>query len=154
MCRYEDQQKVRRAMAVQRVDPADVPATAKVSTPPMITPGISMPGPSADPLVGQKRKYQSDVAETSRSLSIPNANGVRSSPGDEEDDVMPLEPESVDELYCVMKTSIVGVQYYKGTSFCAFSQVRSCLLGQQVWLGLESKSGWLGNHTIDMTGKI
>ncbi|KAF8556100.1 hypothetical protein OG21DRAFT_1506885 [Imleria badia] len=105
--RYEDQQKVRRAIEVQRVDPADVPAPAKVATPPMMMSGAPMAGPSADALVGQKRKYQADGAET-------KVNGARGSFGDEEDEVAPMEPEPVDELYCVMKTSIVGVQYYKG----------------------------------------
>lgn len=114
--RYEDQQKVRRAIAVQSVDPADVPAAAKVATPP-----VMMPGPSSGALAGQKRKHQPDVAGTSQSFSqmtIPNGKGVqnaRGTPGDEEDELAPAEPESVDELYCVLKSSIVGVQYYKGT---------------------------------------
>ena len=111
--RYEDQQKVGRAIAAQHVDPADIPTTAKVVPPPAMVPGVSF-----NALAALKRKYQPDVAETSRSLSqISMPKSARGSPGDDDDDVMLAEPEPVDELYCVMKTSIVGVQYYEGTYF-------------------------------------
>lgn len=113
--RYEDQQKVRRAITTQYVDPADVPATTKVAVPPVMAPGPSSNAPTA-----QKRKYQPDVAGTSQSLGqsgVSNPNGAQGACellGDEDDDVVPIEPEPVDELYCVTKTSIVGVQYYQG----------------------------------------
>ena len=121
VCRSEDQQKVRRAIARQCVDPVDVPATAKVAAPLAVVYGAPSNG-----LAGQKRKYNLDVAETSRSLSqlsIPNAKGAHGLPGDEDDDAAFIEPEPADELYCVLKSSIVGVQYYKGTYFGVSSQV-------------------------------
>ncbi|KAG6378256.1 putative DNA repair protein rad5 [Boletus reticuloceps] len=124
VCRSEDQKKVRRAIAVQCVDPADVPASTKVAAPPamMPMPGSSMPGPSsgAMAMVGQKRKYQADDMAASQSFgqsSFPNHNGAqgaRGSFGEEDEEVATNEPEPADELYCVLKTSIVGVQYYKG----------------------------------------
>ncbi|KAF8135787.1 SNF2 family N-terminal domain-containing protein [Boletus edulis] len=119
--RSEDQKKVRRAIAVQCVDPADVPASTKVAAPPamMPMPGSSMPGPSSGGMVmvGQKRKYQADDMAASQSFgqsSFSNYNGARGSLGEEDEEVAPNEPEPADELYCVLKTSIVGVQYYKG----------------------------------------
>ncbi|KAG8213634.1 snf2 family protein [Butyriboletus roseoflavus] len=122
--RYGDQQKVRCAIAAQLIDPTDIPASAKIVAPPAIPPvmlsGPSVPGPSNGALAGQKRRYQFDVAETSRSLSqlsIPNVTatqGARCSVGDEDDEAMLMEPEPADELYCIMNTSIVGVQYYMG----------------------------------------
>lgn len=111
--RYEDQQKVKRAITLQRVDPADIPATAKVAAPPAMVPSFSMPGPSFNGSTAQKRKYQPDVAN-----GIQNTQGPL---GDEDEDFMPAEPELADELYCVVKTSIVGVQYYKGTYLVAYS---------------------------------
>ncbi|KAI9572249.1 SNF2 family N-terminal domain-containing protein [Boletus coccyginus] len=114
--KLEDQRKVRRAIALQGVDPADVPASAKVAALPMITFDASMPGPSSHMMAGQKRKHQPDVAETSwpLSLSVPNANTAPAACGDEDEEATLIEPEPVDELYCVMKTSIVGIQYYEG----------------------------------------
>ena len=151
MNRSEDQQKVRRAIARQCVDPADVPATAKAAPPAVVS---GMP-PAA--LAGQKRKFDSAVTfQSVGQSSIPNANaekGARSSPGDEDEEVGLIEPESADELYCVMKSSIVGVQYYKGTCFGASSQVSLCLPGVQVSLGPENKSAWSGSRTTNMTGK-
>lgn len=161
MRRYEDQQKVRRAIAAQRVDSADIPATAKTVAPPAVPPmmesGPSIPGPSSIPLAGQKRKYQLDAAGTSQSLGklgIPHADPAKGLLSDEDDEVMLIEPESVDELYCVMETSIVGVQYYTGMYFVALSQVSSCLPNIQVLLRPENKSGSSESCTIDMTGKI
>lgn len=66
-------------------------------------PGVAMPGPSSNTLVGQKRKYQPDDVTASRPLS------------DEDEYMMSNEPELADELYCIKETSIVGVQYYNGT---------------------------------------
>jgi len=156
MCRLEDQRKVRRAIALQEVDPADVPATAKVAALPMITFDASMPGPSSYTMAGQKRKYQPDVAETSWSLglSAPNGNTALAACGDEDEEATLNEPEPVDELYCSMKTSIVGIQYYKGVCFDALSQVSLCLPGVQVLLRLENWSGWSGSRRIHMTGMI
>jgi SWI/SNF-related matrix-associated actin-dependent regulator of chromatin subfamily A3 len=155
VCRSEDQQKVRRAIARQFVDPADVPATAKVAAPLAVVSGAP-----SDALAGQKRKYNSDVAETSRSLSqlsIPNAHSAKGSgglPEDDDDEFGLIEPEPADELYCVTNSSIVGVQYYKGMCFGVSCQVSLCLPGVQVLLGLENKSAWSGSRRTDMTGTI
>lgn len=127
--RYEDQQKVRRAIAVLHVDFADVPESAKVAPPPVIMPVASASTFSTNAVAGGKRKYYSDVG-----LSQPYVNGAQGSSAlleDEYDD--PVEAEVADELYCVLRTSIVGVQYYKGMylartngSCCAYSTLRPC----------------------------
>ena len=53
-------------------------------------------------------------------------------PAEEMDEDEPLEEESRDELYVMLKTSIVGVQYYHGT----ISTVVALLLANPGHLGL------------------
>jgi SWI/SNF-related matrix-associated actin-dependent regulator of chromatin subfamily A3 len=125
--RPDDQQKVRRAIATQHVDPADIPASAKVVAAPVATVtephAPSQSGQASIQAVGQKkRKLALESSGTSSQLSAPRASaapvGARrltsSALHDEDDEVMIIEPEPVDELYCVTSASIVGVQYYKG----------------------------------------
>ncbi|KIJ19024.1 hypothetical protein PAXINDRAFT_97103, partial [Paxillus involutus ATCC 200175] len=125
--RPDDQQKVRRAIATQHIDPADIPASAKVVAAPVATVtephAPSQSGQASIQAVGQKkRKLALESSGTSSQLSAPRASaapvGARrltsSALHDEDDEVMIIEPEPVDELYCVTSASIVGVQYYKG----------------------------------------
>ncbi|KAF9222676.1 hypothetical protein BS17DRAFT_708165 [Gyrodon lividus] len=128
--RAEDQQKVRRAIATQRVDPADIPASAKVVAP-LVTTVTPSPVPSqsavaSSGLIGEKkRKLAFELSESFASTSQRSAPRASAAPVgarrltssalyDEDEEVMIVEPEPVDELYCVTNTSIVGVQYYKG----------------------------------------
>ncbi|KAG1751540.1 SNF2 family N-terminal domain-containing protein [Suillus paluster] len=115
--RPEDQAKVRRAIANQRVDPADVPLTAKTATPNVahVTPSTSQ----APALSQKKRKATfTQAAHTNSQLSSARptirTTTVRSIIQDEDDEVTIIEPDPVDVLYCSMSSSIVGVQYYKG----------------------------------------
>ncbi|KIJ68013.1 hypothetical protein HYDPIDRAFT_107592 [Hydnomerulius pinastri MD-312] len=126
----EDQQKVRRAVASQRVDPSDIPASAKVAAPPLAIvtapPTPTQSGQASNGPIGQKkRKLAFERSESFGSLGQPSAPKASAVPvgarrltnlnlHDEDDEVMVVEPEPVDELYCVLNTSIVGVQYYKG----------------------------------------
>ncbi|KIK94979.1 hypothetical protein PAXRUDRAFT_141720 [Paxillus rubicundulus Ve08.2h10] len=125
--RPDDQQKVRRAIATQRVDPADIPTSAKLVAAPVTT--VAEPHapsqprqPSSQALGQKKRKLASESSGTSSQPSVPRAStalvGARpltsSALHDEDDEVMIIEPEPVDELYCVTRASIVGVQYYQG----------------------------------------
>ncbi|KAG1777727.1 SNF2 family N-terminal domain-containing protein [Suillus placidus] len=114
--RPEDQTKVRRAIANQRVDPADVPLTAKVATPAAdVTPSTSQaPAPSR-----KKRKaaFEQAVPTNSQLGSVKPTIRATISPiicDDEDDEVTIIEPDPVDVLYCNLSSSIVGVQYYKG----------------------------------------
>ncbi|KAG2342905.1 hypothetical protein BDR05DRAFT_963717 [Suillus weaverae] len=117
--RSEDQMKVRRAIANQRVDPADVPLTAKAATLAVdVTPSTSqVPAPSR-----RKRKaaFEQAVPTNSQLSSVKPTIRATISPiiyddeDDEDDEVIIIEPDPVDVLYCVLSSSIVGVQYYKG----------------------------------------
>ncbi|KAI6157534.1 SNF2 family N-terminal domain-containing protein [Pisolithus tinctorius] len=118
--RPEDQGKVRRAIADRRVDPVDIPTSAKVIAAPMsqpiqpLMPLLTAPEPTSANQRQRKRKQLSESSEP----SVPNVSGVSTSSrprtNDEDEDVLLIEPEPIDELYCIFKTRVVGVQYYKG----------------------------------------
>ncbi|EMD30973.1 hypothetical protein CERSUDRAFT_120235 [Gelatoporia subvermispora B] len=101
--RPEDQAKVRLAAGLRRIDPADVPESAK---------SLVIPSSSSSPAPSQsqrKRKAEEAALSSSqRSLSRSSQDVI------EIDDDDAPEDEAVDELYVMLKTSIVGVQYYKG----------------------------------------
>jgi SWI/SNF-related matrix-associated actin-dependent regulator of chromatin subfamily A3 len=108
----------------ERVDPADVPLTAKVATP---SAAHVTPSTSQTPALRQKkRKAAFEQAAPSNSRLSSGKPAVRTATrpimyDDEDDDeVTIIEHDSVDVLYCTLRTSIVGVQYYKGESFCRF----------------------------------
>ncbi|TFK54077.1 hypothetical protein OE88DRAFT_1695204 [Heliocybe sulcata] len=111
--RIEDQHRIRRAVATRRIDPADIPASAK---PPPTHAGPSAGGPSQ-----KKRKAALNASQAAAGTyraaapgnATPRAVEIDLTQNEEiEDDAS--EEESRDELYCTMSTSIVGVQYYKG----------------------------------------
>ncbi|KAI6135693.1 SNF2 family N-terminal domain-containing protein [Pisolithus croceorrhizus] len=111
--RPEDQGKVNRAIALGRVDPADIPPSARVITTPISQPVKPLQPPLAANSRQRKRKQPSENSEP----SVPRFSGISTGTfpyTDDEDEVLPTEPEPIDELYCVFKTRVVGVQYYKG----------------------------------------
>ncbi|KAG2362277.1 SNF2 family N-terminal domain-containing protein [Suillus spraguei] len=90
--------------------------TAKVVTPTVthVTPSTSqVPGPSQ-----KKRKAPSEQAKPSSSQLSSVKPVIRATTynivDDEDDEVIFVEPDSVDVLYCTLSSSIVGVQYYNG----------------------------------------
>ncbi|OCH84706.1 hypothetical protein OBBRIDRAFT_891624 [Obba rivulosa] len=103
--RPEDQGKVRLAVGLRRIDPADVPENAK----PLVIPGSATASPA--PSQGQRKRKAEEPIPSSSRRSQPRPSQGAIELDDEEDTP---EEESVDELYVVLKTSIVGVQYYKG----------------------------------------
>ncbi|KAF9237896.1 hypothetical protein BU15DRAFT_75697 [Melanogaster broomeanus] len=122
--------RLERAVATQRVDLADIPASAKLAAPPVPTvaappaPAPSQSGQASARPIGQKKR-KLVLSESSPSLSQSGASSTSATPvgarhlansalQDEDEEVTIVEPEPVDELYCEMNTSIVGVQYYKG----------------------------------------
>ncbi|KAG1816100.1 SNF2 family N-terminal domain-containing protein, partial [Suillus subaureus] len=115
--RPEDQTKVRQAIANQRVDPADIPKTAKVVTltTAHVTPSTSQaPAPSR-----KKRKAPSEQAVPTNSQLSSVKPVIRATYGpimcnDEDDEVIIIEADPIDVLYCTLSSSIVGVQYYNG----------------------------------------
>lgn len=120
--RREDQAKVRRAIINRRVDPADIPESARLPTANQ-TDSVAAPAPSQ-----KKRKAVQEAAAGSSSqavgprMSQPSASSqplcrlsqpaARQEMEEEEEDEANSYEE--DELYCVLNSKIVGVQYYKG----------------------------------------
>jgi SWI/SNF-related matrix-associated actin-dependent regulator of chromatin subfamily A3 len=108
--RPDDQVKVRKAISARRVDPSDIPETARISQPDVSGPSQKKRKAVAEASVGPSRPAA--VASSSR-VQAPSATRVIDV--DEElENEEPQEEESVDELYCTMTTNIVGVQYYNG----------------------------------------
>lgn len=115
------------AVGLRRIAPTDIPETAKTHRPgsDIATVPPSTPGPSQ-----KKRKAAAIMASNSSQPSssrpgpsqplrhVIRPEGYRRFE-EEEDEVNEVE-EIKDELYVVLKTSIVGIQYYKGE--CAHTQ--------------------------------
>ncbi|KAI0356200.1 hypothetical protein OH77DRAFT_1423798 [Trametes cingulata] len=126
-----DQSKIRLAIGLLRVDPSDVPPTAKAVDAALSTPDPSQrkrkaqyeaslaasqgtPPSSSQPSLSQPSSSQPPSSQPLRRISGLPA-GVSFSQPVYEDEAEDLpEEESRDELYVMLKTSIVGVQYYKG----------------------------------------
>ncbi|KAF9470596.1 hypothetical protein BDN70DRAFT_888939 [Pholiota conissans] len=101
----QDQNKIRMAISLRRIDPADVPASARVATPSNIT----------VPLQRKRSATQAGLTQASQSTSTQSARLSSSLTMTQE--VLEEEPEeedAVDELYCILPTSVVGIQYYRG----------------------------------------
>lgn len=108
----DDKGKVRLAVGLRRVDPADVPATAKAAPPQPSTANVN------------KRKAN-DAMPSSAQAASSSSSRLNPSLGripyrvDEEDNAG--SNDTVDELYCTLRTNIVGVQYYKGSLLSQYS---------------------------------
>ena len=131
--RIEDQKKVRTALATRRIDPADIPASAKLPSALPSSQTSSQPNPSASSN-DKKRKTPHATVEANSKGNVPAPNApipASQSTGTQraqaaanipidarweegvEDEVPEEEPR--DELYCTKSTNVVGVQYYGGT---------------------------------------
>ncbi|KAF8893981.1 SNF2 family N-terminal domain-containing protein [Infundibulicybe gibba] len=100
-----DQQKIRLAVSIRRIDPANFPATSK--------PSSSNTAPTSTQN-GKKRKAVSlniSPGFASNESAVTSSTHVAAS---EEDVDVPLEEETKDELYCTLSTNVVGIQYYTG----------------------------------------
>ncbi|CCM03320.1 uncharacterized protein FIBRA_05448 [Fibroporia radiculosa] len=116
--RPEDQAKIRIAVGLRRVAPDDIPDTAKVQ--------LTQPSASSAMSSGSQNKRKA-VTPMSTPVS-PRGPTPSSSKGsrllsqlaasqnneeEENDDVIEIE-DNKDELYCMLRTNVVGIQYYKG----------------------------------------
>ncbi|KAG2015673.1 DNA repair protein RAD5, variant 2 [Coprinopsis cinerea AmutBmut pab1-1] len=104
-----DQQKISMAISLRRIDPSDIPETARS--------GQATSGPPPGPTqLSQKRKAGAPptIPATSVTAQIPRDLLPGRRRGEEEEENLPMEEEVRDELYCVMVTNVVGIQYYKG----------------------------------------
>lgn len=119
------------AIGLRRVDFADVPASAKAS--------LTAAGPSQ-----AKRKAAFEAKQAAAGSSQPSGSSSQQRPGHlahaptaaeiEEDEVVEVVPEeSIDELYTMFNTNVVGVQYYKGGLCLAVGRWRAASAKSRGW---------------------
>ncbi|GLB37536.1 putative HIRAN [Lyophyllum shimeji] len=112
--RPQDQQKIKLAICSRRIDPGDIPESAKAKRT-----AIPAAGPSERPSQ-KKRKAEQDnqfaagtptmsTSAVPSSLTLPSKSQLAADEGIEE-----APEEARDELYCTLNTNVVGIQYYKG----------------------------------------
>ena len=105
LTRPADQNKIKLAISLRRIDPADIPASARVTAPP----------PSNNPTQRKRSAAQAGLQQSSQThmQSMPGSS-QRNTQESIEEEVQ--EEDARDELYCSLKTNVVGIQYYKGMS--------------------------------------
>ncbi|KAI0779816.1 SNF2 family N-terminal domain-containing protein [Fomes fomentarius] len=118
-----DQSKIRLAVQLRRVNSVDIPPTAK--DPILVAPGPSQKkrklqyeaslgaSQNTPPSSSQPRSSQPSSSQPLRRTSGPPLSQIRQTVEEVEVEDIP-EEESRDEVYVWLRTSIVGVQYYKG----------------------------------------
>lgn len=97
-----DRQKIREAVRLRRIDPADIPQAAKALTAPI---------PSNQATKKRKATAEPPQPSTSRAPSGMPAPSQRYEDEAVEDNA---PEEAADELYCTLSTGVVGIQYYTG----------------------------------------
>ncbi|KAI0344734.1 hypothetical protein BDW22DRAFT_1354880 [Trametopsis cervina] len=118
--RPEDQSRIRIAVGLRRVDPRDIPESAKApaASTSAASASASGPGPSQ-----KKRKAAFEAAYGSQPTLPQPPGGTSATQGtsraeaimldDDDEEVVP-DDQPIDELYVTLRTNIVGIQYYKG----------------------------------------
>ena len=109
-----DQQKIRIAVSLGRIDPADIPETARVKAPVRPTaPVIRHAIPSASTSTALKRK--AGAVDPMALIPPPMTQGTRRAmiAEEEEDAATPVE-EIQDELYGQLTSEVVGIRHYRG----------------------------------------
>ncbi|KAL5507134.1 ARC19 [Sanghuangporus vaninii] len=114
--KHVDQAKIRRAIARKQVDPEDVPASAKtLALPPSARPSNSNSQSGKRKASSTAGPSSSQASGSSQAPATHRSSGLMPSDVIEVvDDEDEPEPETKDELYCVLETQVVGVQYYTG----------------------------------------
>jgi SWI/SNF-related matrix-associated actin-dependent regulator of chromatin subfamily A3 len=127
--RRDDQGKVRKAIISGRVDPADIPESAKLPAANQLV-SITAIGlnqkkrkaAAAQAAAGSSsqaaRPRMSQQITSSQSLRRLSQPAARQEMEEEEAEVNAYEEEPGDEIYCVLNSKIVGVQYYTGLCRC------------------------------------
>lgn len=114
--KVSDQAKVRQALARRHVDPADIPETAKPPGSQTTPAASSQPAQVTASKTSQKRG--ANVLEPHSSQLSASALSAPSSSQINDDEELNADESNVeetrDELYCVLKTQVVGIQYYSG----------------------------------------
>ena len=108
--RDSDQNKIRMAVSLGRIDPNDIPTSAK----PRITSVNNASQPSSSQ--GKRTATQAglDLASQRLRAALSGGSSTAHRSIEEEIEEEPSEEEIRDEIYCNMVTSVVGIQYYKG----------------------------------------
>jgi SWI/SNF-related matrix-associated actin-dependent regulator of chromatin subfamily A3 len=120
-----DRQKVLKAIAIRQVDPSDIPETAKFAD------SMKEDGLSKSISGEKKRKTTSEVTTSPpQPAAAPptpavalHTHPLRRTTKPQATEVIFIddEPEEAkDELFCQMKTKIVGLQYYEGILIVVF----------------------------------
>lgn len=107
--RPEDQQKIRLAVSLRRVNPEDVPDSAKIRGSSNVRNTTKANTRPSKRTATQAGLDQPRPPTTPQTLS---ASSAFQQPEEVED---VSEEEIKDELYCIMTTTVVGIQYYKGS---------------------------------------
>ncbi|KAF9012434.1 SNF2 family N-terminal domain-containing protein [Cyathus striatus] len=104
-----DQQKIRLAIGLGRVDPADVPESAKTRRP--VTSAARLAIGNGSTIASSSSQISNKRKADQLPTSVPSVSSSRI-----EDDATdePAAEEPRDELYCSMSTNVVGIQYYSG----------------------------------------
>src|SRR6266511_2522719 len=101
---------MRLAISQQRIDPVDIPRTARLNAPVASTQSkSSAPTPGINNL--KRTVAQAGLDSTAR---LKNASTSVPSPTQRDQEEEVVEEEQRDELYCEMSTQVVGLQYYTG----------------------------------------
>ncbi|KAL1703202.1 SNF2 family N-terminal domain-containing protein [Schizophyllum commune] len=99
-----DRHKIREAVRLRRIDPADVPPSARVAVAPppatQTTRKRKAPEPASQPSTSQASSSTAGPSQPSQAIEDEAT----------EDNV----EEAADELYCTLSTGVVGIQYYTG----------------------------------------
>ncbi|KAK1224593.1 hypothetical protein PQX77_012488 [Marasmius sp. AFHP31] len=108
-----DQQKIRKAVAMRRVDPSDIPQSARPT--PANVANASTSRPEKRKLPPVKSQARSPMSQPSTSQVRPAATPPSTRPAAIEDDAgTDNAEEAIDELICEYTSKVVGIQYYHG----------------------------------------
>ena len=116
----EDQARVRLAVKRRRIDPADFTGSSSLSQPiPQPSQSTSTQAPAAS--TGKRRADTAPGPSQSHNVAMPSPTQaaarqavVGGTAWEEGADAEEVVEEQIDELYCTVSSSVVGIQYYKG----------------------------------------
>jgi SWI/SNF-related matrix-associated actin-dependent regulator of chromatin subfamily A3 len=114
-----DKARVTLAMSLRRIDPADIPESARVKKPILASNHVSTSNAPKKRKAAQAGLGQASSSTNPAPTTSASASASASFPCPTQEDT---EEDIVDELYCNLTTSVVGIQYYKGRNFFISSE--------------------------------
>jgi SWI/SNF-related matrix-associated actin-dependent regulator of chromatin subfamily A3 len=119
----EDRERVRLALKKRCVDTTDPPSSSQPIPQPSQLTSTQTPAPStrkrkADTVAGPSCDHKMAAPSPTQAASRQAAMGGAA--WEEGADAEEAVEEQIDELYCTISSSVVGIQYYKGV-FCTIS---------------------------------